>query len=103
MRFRGRRVIVLTSLVCGAAAVLGGCGHPASREECEEIVNRSAEIELRSQNVTDPKVIAERTEAMRAAKGTELINHCVGRRITGGAMMCVRKATTPEQMDKCLD
>jgi hypothetical protein len=89
--------------VAGAGAGLLGCGHPATKPECDEIFNRSAEIELRLQNVTDPKVIAERTAAVRAAKGEELIQRCVGKRITEDAMACVRQATTAEQMDQCLD
>jgi hypothetical protein len=88
--------------VTGTGAVLLGCGHPATQVECDEIFNRSAEIELRLQNVTDPKVIAERTAAVRTAKGDELIQRCVGKRITDDAMTCVRKATTAEQMDQCL-
>lgn len=83
--------------------VVSGCGHPASREECEAIFTRSAEIELRAQNVTDPKIIEERTAAVREARGNELIDRCVGRRITDSAMTCVRGATTPEQVDRCLE
>src|SRR4051812_30849968 len=86
------------------ALVLGavGCGHPASRDECEEIFTHSAEIELRSQNVSDPKLIADRTAAVRAARGEELINRCMGKRITTRALECVRNATTSDQVDRCL-
>ncbi|MDC0685860.1 MULTISPECIES: hypothetical protein [Sorangium] len=83
--------------------LLAGCGHPASRDECEAIFRRSAEIELRAQNVVDPKIVEERTAAVRDARGKELIDRCVGRRITDAAMVCVRQATTPEQVDKCLE
>ena len=85
------------------ALFAAGCGHPASRQECDEIFDKSAEIELRAQNVSDPKLIEERTAAVRASKGPELIDRCVGKRITSDALACVRRATTPEQMDKCLD
>ena len=78
------------------------CGHPASREECEEIFSRSAEIELRSQAIDDPAVIAERTAAARQAKGEEIIERCVGKRITDSAMSCVRAAKTGDEMDRCL-
>src|SRR5262249_24197133 len=94
------RLLFLSSAL---AVFATGCGHPATRAECEEIVQRSAEVELRSQNVTDPKVIEERTAAMRAAKGDELLDECIGKRITTSALECVRKATTASQMDKCLD
>lgn len=90
------------SLLALALASLAGCGHPATRSECDEIFNKSAEIELRLQNVTEPKLVAERTAAVRAARGDELIQKCVGKRITDKAMVCVRKATTEQQMDECL-
>lgn len=86
-----------------ALAALSGCGHPATRAECDEIFNKSAEIELRLQNVTEPKLVAERTAAVKAARGDELIQKCVGKRITDKAMACVRKATTEDEMDACLE
>lgn len=88
---------MLVALTCG------GCGHPASPKECEEIFDKSAEIELRGQNINDPSIIAKRTAEARAARGDELIQRCVGRRITDKALTCVRGATTPEQIDRCLE
>jgi len=82
---------------------LFGCGRPATKAECDEIFDKSAEIELRSQNVTDPAEITKRTAAVRAARGEELVGKCVGRRITQRALECVRKASTTDQVDRCLD
>ncbi|WP_437672800.1 hypothetical protein [Sorangium sp. So ce131] len=90
-------------LLLGGAPLAAGCGHPASRDECEAIFKRSAEIELRAQNIVDPKLVEERTAAVRSARGNELIDRCVGRRITDAALSCVRQATTPEQVDRCLE
>jgi hypothetical protein len=86
------------------AAALAGCGHPATREECDQLLSKSAEIELRtSQNVSDPKMIAERTAAARATpKGVEFSAQCLGKRITTSMLECVRNATTAEQFDHCL-
>ena len=85
------------------SAALAGCGHPATREECDQLLAKSAEIELRGQNVSDPRMIAERTAAARATpKGVEFSGQCLGKRITAGALECVRKATTAEQFDHCL-
>jgi len=85
------------------SAALAGCGHPATREECGQLLAKSAEIELRGQNVTDPGMIAERTSAARATvKGLEFSERCLGKRITVSALECVRKATTAEQFDHCL-
>jgi hypothetical protein len=80
-----------------------GCGHPATREDCEAIFRRSVEIELRAQNVIDPKAIEERAASVRQARGQELIDRCVGRRITDRALACVRGATSPQEVDRCLE
>ena len=93
---------------CAAALLflsvaLAGCGHPATREECDQLLAKSAEIELLGQKVSDPKIIAERTAAARATpKGIEFSGQCLGKRITTGALECVRQATTAEQFDHCL-
>lgn len=90
-------------LVMGAAALVAGCGHPATNGDCDAIISKSAELELRAQNVTDPATIAQRTEAVKAARGPELLSRCVGKRITNRALACVERATTPQEMDKCLE
>jgi hypothetical protein len=85
------------------ALALAGCGHPATREECDELFAKSAEIELHGQNVTDPKTVAERTASAKATpRGSEFTGQCVGKRITDRALKCVRKAETAEQFDRCL-
>jgi hypothetical protein len=85
-----------------AAAVVAGCGRPATREECQAIFDKTAALELREQNVTDPAIVEERVAAVRAARGEELIARCVGRRVTERALACVAGAETGEQVDRCL-
>lgn len=94
----------LVAAVCftSSAVALTGCGHPATAEECNTIIAKSAELELRAQNVTDPAVIAQRTEAVKAARGEELLKKCVGKRITDRALACVSRAGTPREVDQCL-
>jgi hypothetical protein len=94
------RRCAIPALVFGALLV--GCGHPATREECDELFAKNAEIELRAQHITDPKTVAERTAAARAVEGDAFANRCIGRRITKRALECVRRATTAEQVDRCL-
>jgi hypothetical protein len=81
---------------------LAACGHPASRDECDELFAKNAELELYSQRVTDPKLVADRTAAARAAEGDAFAGRCLGKRITKRALDCARKATTAEQFDRCL-
>jgi hypothetical protein len=94
------RRCAVPALVFGALLV--GCGHPATREECDELFAKNAEIELRTQRITDPKTVAERIAAARAAEGESFAKRCIGRRITERALSCVRRATTAEQVDRCL-
>ena len=85
-----------------AVAFLAACGHPATREECDELFTKNAEIELRTQKVTDPKLIVDRIAVARSAEGDAFVGRCVGKRITPRALECVRRATTGEQVDRCL-
>lgn len=95
------RALLLVPLL---GVLLAGCGHPATREECDEIVNRTAEIELREQAITDPKVIAERMASPGSVERMKkAVDQCVGTRITETALRCVRASTTAKQMDRCLD
>ena len=85
-----------------ACLCLAACGHPATEKECEEILERSAELELRGRNITDPEIIKNRVAAARTAKRDKLMELCIGRRITDGAMSCIRGAPTSEELEACL-
>jgi len=92
-------IIVATGLVL----VLGsGCGHPATREECVAIFNKTAELQLRQQNIQDPRLIELRTRELMDVKGEELIDKCVGRTLTKSALDCVERADTEAAVLKCL-
>lgn len=95
-------VPAIMSLMAAGLTLLAGCGHPASVDECEVIFQRTVEIELRGQNITDPKVIEQRKADVRASRGKDLIDRCVGRRITDRAVACVRTASTSDEVDRCL-
>jgi hypothetical protein len=92
-----------SGLLLALAAAASGCGHPASRSECEEIFRRSAELELRDQAITDPELIELKVAEAFAVKGQKLMAECVGKRITTDAMACVRGAKSAEELDACLD
>ncbi len=83
------------------ALATAGCGHPATKEECTRILKKSAEFKLKEQG-KHPEVIEQRTEQLLDAKGKQLIDECVGRRITDSAVKCVEKATSATEVDKCL-
>jgi hypothetical protein len=80
-----------------------GCGHPATVEECEEIVERIARLELEQRKVDPAEVTAEIDSTKKAVRESTM-KECVGKRITKQAMECVRKAKTSQEIvDSCFD
>jgi hypothetical protein len=84
-----------------AALSVGGCGHPATERECEEIVERIAILELGGLDA-GKNVVADEVKNAKDSFRKEMQRKCVGRRITNAAMECVRKATASRQIeDEC--
>jgi hypothetical protein len=97
----------LLALLGSLALGVAGCGHPASEAECEIIVNRIVELELKAQKVTDPNEIAKRRSESLGLAGdrgkAQVLEGCVGKRITDRALVCVREADTASDItDRCL-
>jgi hypothetical protein len=93
---------VMRHLVCGLVLLaLSGCGRNATREDCESIVDRNVEVQLRALGVTDSDLVEKRKNELRAAMKGD-IETCVGKRVTDRMMACVRTAETADQIDKCL-
>ena len=89
-----------STLAVGAAVM--GC-HRATEQDCEEIVDKIVELELKEQGVTDPEVVATRKTETKTHKRDELISGCVGKRVSVTAMQCIREAhTSTEVTEKCL-
>ena len=88
--------------LCVAALTLG-CGHPATEQECQEIADRVTKLELQSSAVgRDPDTAKEQLERTRSWVKESQLKECVGRRITGAAMQCVRTATKAQDItDRC--
>jgi hypothetical protein len=75
---------------------LSACGRPATQKECDEIVVRVTELELKARGVagSDGQEVQETKEAL--SKTT--MRDCVGRRISDKAMACVRTAQSAQQL-----
>jgi hypothetical protein len=80
---------------------VAGCGRKATRDDCEVVVDRNVELQLKALGVTDAAVVSKRRVEMRTAM-REDIDHCIGKRVTDSTMACVKKAETTEAVDKCL-
>lgn len=96
-----RRVASIATLVSLAGLLLSGCGHPATRAECEMILKKSAELKLR-ERTDDSGAIADQIEAFKNARGEELIAKCEGKTLTDSALRCVERAESPAAVDQCL-
>jgi|GEM_PF-668821 len=83
-----------------------GCGHPASEAECQVILDRIVDLELKAQRVTDPaEMTKRRQESLGGPQGAKasVLQGCVGKHITDSALACVRAAETSADItDRCL-
>jgi hypothetical protein len=92
----------ILAIIIAAVVFALGCGRRATHEDCELIVNRSVELELRDGRESDPRAIAEREAEVRAALDGEIKSCETDRRVTDKTMACVRSASTTQELDKCL-
>jgi hypothetical protein len=88
-------------VVVAVAPILVGCGRKATHEDCQVVVDKNVELQLKALGVTDPAIVAKRRDEMHAAMKDD-IDKCVGKRVTDGMMNCVRNAETADKIDKCL-
>jgi hypothetical protein len=93
--------IVLASLACLAVG-MSGC-HRATKQDCEQILDRIVELELSEQGIKDPELVQSRKQEIRKAKHDDLIRSCVGRRVSRSALDCIKRAKSSKQItDHCL-
>lgn len=88
MRSLGFGVLLLVALV--------SCGRPATEKECDEIVARITELELKARGIAGNN--AEEIKETKAALRKDTLRGCVGRRISDKALVCVRSAKTAQQI-----
>jgi cytochrome c biogenesis protein ResB len=95
------RRVVFVSLLASLLVSLTGCGRKATREDCEAVVDKNVELQLKALGVTEPATVAKRREEMRASLKDD-IEKCIGKRVTDSMMSCVKTAETADKIDKCL-
>lgn len=84
------------------ALPLPGCGRRATQADCQLIVDRSVELQMKEMSETDPAAVAKREADVRAQLEDEIKSCERDRRVTERTMSCVQKATTTMELDKCL-
>jgi hypothetical protein len=90
--------ISIRFLFLGMLLALGGCGHRATVQECEEIVERVARLELESAKV-GPAMLASELKIAKESFRKDMGRRCVGRRVTEEAMSCVRSAKSSQEIE----
>jgi hypothetical protein len=78
-----------------------GCGRRATRADCQLIVDRGVELQMKGMSLTDGAAVRKREEQVRASLETE-IEACEGRRDTEWMIACVKAAPTTRELDQCL-
>ncbi len=87
------------------ASVLSlSCGKPATAEDCERIVTRITELELKEANISEPGNVAQQIEETKQRFSETAQRDCIGRRISKRSLDCVESATSAKQIvEECFD
>lgn len=102
LRVRAVRNTGLAALALAIVASLAvGCGRRATPADCQLIVDRSVELQMKQMSDTDPAAIQKREAEVRSAL-TDEMKSCETRRVTARTMACVRGAKTTLELDACL-
>ena len=97
----GPSTVAVLAATVFLAGLLSGCGRRATELDCQLIVDKSVELQLRESNQTSPEAIQKREEQVRAELQDE-IKSCEGRRVTEKTLACVQSAPSTQELDKCL-
>jgi hypothetical protein len=91
--------IALVGLALGSC--VAGCGRRATAADCQLIVDKSVELQMKEMSETDAATIAERESHIRSELD-EQIQSCQSRRVTDRTIACVTAATSTQELDRCL-
>lgn len=91
-----------TLLALVAVALVAGCGRKATEADCQIIVDQTVAVKLKEKNVTDPAAVTKMQVELRDEVKGEVMDGCVGKRISDSALACIKGAQTQEEIVKCL-
>src|SRR5665213_2064489 len=83
------------------AFMLVGCGRKATEADCELIIDRNVEVQMKAMHIDDAPTITKKQDELRAQMKDDL-KYCEGRRVTDKMMSCVRGAQTGDEITECL-
>ncbi len=81
----------------GLLALAACTNDTATEGDCDAILTRIVELEIREQGYRDPALV-ERKQAQLRRTFTDEIARCVGRRLPTGAMKCIVTASSAEEI-----
>ncbi len=92
--------MVFVALLAGTL-VAAACGRRATEGDCQLIVNRSVELQMKEMSLTNAAAVQRREDQVRGELQAE-IESCEGRRVTAKTMACVSAASSNQELDRCL-
>jgi hypothetical protein len=88
--------------LCSIPGTLGCRGSRATASECAQVLDKIVDLELSERGFRDPELARRKRDELRRALGSELAE-CTGKPIGTGALACVQRATSTEQVShECL-
>jgi hypothetical protein len=80
---------------------VSGCGRRATAADCQLIVDKSVELQLKEMSETDAAAITGAEKRIRDELEDQ-IQSCQARHVTDRTMACVKGATSTQELDRCL-
>jgi len=85
----------------GLVMPIAGCGRRATQADCQLIVDKAVELQMKEMSLRDASEIQQREQQVRAELEAE-IKSCEGRHVTARTLECVQAARTTQGLDACL-
>lgn len=101
MRTRSLRCLRSPGLLVALVVSLAACGRKATEADCQLIVDRSVELQMKEMEKAEREAIEKRQLQLRKELEGEM-KDCVGRRVTEKMMTCVRGAKSSDDLEKCV-
>jgi len=96
--------LIAAWLVATAAGGGLGCRSKASAQQCNELLERYAELVVRERfpDAGQPEIEAERARELAAAKSDDQFKNCRSE-VQPAEHACAIRATSPDALIKCLE